>query len=144
VRHRRAVLTCLFAAALAAAGAASAQTSFYVFLTSASIPTYSDTLEAHAWTYYRDSDCAVRFQCDRDNVLVEFTLHRGYRTYAPQMERVKTGQSGVSVGATFQVPDCRMLKKSRSLVYTLEVDATAPDGSHRHATRTFSQRSCRR
>jgi len=133
-------LTCLLAAALVVAGAASAQTSFYMYLTSASIPAYSNTLQAHAWTYYRDTDCATRFQCDRD-VVVEFTVHRGYRTYAPVMDRVKTGQ-GSSADLSFRLPDCRSMKKSASWVYTLDVDAVAPDGSRRHATRTLSQHSC--
>jgi hypothetical protein len=142
VRHRRAVLTCLVAAALVVAGVASAQTSFYMYLTSASIPAYSNTLQAHAWTYFRDTDCMERFQCDRD-VLVEFTLHRGYRTYVPVTERVKVGQAS-SADATFRLPDCRSMTKHASWVYTLEVDAVAPDGSRRHVARILSQHSCAR
>jgi len=132
--------------ALSVAGAASAQTSFYVYLTSASIPSYTNTLQAHAWAYYRNSECTQNDPCD-SSVVVQFTLRRGYRTVGSVMlhttDRAAQGQYGSNLNASFELPDCRLMKKNASRAFTVETDAVAPDGPRRHSTRTVYQRSCK-
>jgi hypothetical protein len=133
------------AAALCFAAAASAYVSFSLYVTSAYIWSYSNTLEVRVSASYRDYDCTPYYSCDR-NVLVEFVLHRGYGTYSPVMARSygETGQYGSSVSARFRMPDCRYLRKYTSQTYTVEVNAVAPDGSEKSTSRAVYLRSCAR
>jgi hypothetical protein len=145
MRRRLIVSAVSVAAALAVTGAASAYTSFSLYVSSAYIWSYSNTLEVRASASYQDYDCSPSYQCDR-NVMVEFVVHRGYGTYSPVVGRAydQTGQYGSSATARFRMPNCRYLKKYSSQPYTVEVNAAAPDGSEKQTTRTVYLRSCAR
>jgi hypothetical protein len=142
--HVRLVLAAIVtAAACALAPAASAYTSFSVYITSAYAYSYSNTLSVRASAYYRDSDCTPSYSCDR-NVLAEFTLHRGFSRYSPIMARAydETGQYGLSLSAEFRLPSCRYIARYKSQTYTVVVNAVAPDGEERTSSRTVYVRSC--
>ena len=82
--------------------------------------------------------------CDR-NVMVEFTVHRGYSIYSPILGRAygETGQYGSSVSSTFRLPSCRLIQQYRSITYTIEMVAVAPNGQEKTARAYAYHRSCR-
>ena len=127
------------------AGVPAAQ-SFTSFTLSAysTIYTYNSTLQTSAYASFHDYDCSPSYQCD-SNVLVEFTLHRGFGSYAPIAGRVQgeTGQYGSSVRATFRLPSCRLIPRFQSVTYTVEVVAAAPNGDERTTNSYVYLRSCR-
>ena len=137
-----AVAMLAFAGPAAAGTAASAYTSF-TLTASTILWSHSNTLDVRAYSSYRDFDCSPSYRCDR-NVMVEFVLHRGIGTYSPIMARSygETGQYGSSATARFKMPSCKYLRKYTSQTYTVEVNAVAPDGSERQATRYVYLRSC--
>jgi hypothetical protein len=78
-------------------------------------------------------------------VLVEFTLHRGFGSYAPIVGRQQgeTGQYGSSVRASFRLPSCRLIPRFQSVTYTVEVVAAAPNGDEKTTNSYGYLRSCR-
>jgi hypothetical protein len=127
------------------AGVPAAQ-SFTSFALSAysTIYSYNSTLQATANAYSHDYDCTQSYQCDR-NVLVEFTLHRGFGSYAPIVGRLdgETGQYGSSVRATFRLPSCRLIPRFQSVTYTVEVVAAAPNRDEKTTNSYAYLRSCK-
>jgi hypothetical protein len=150
VRRRRrwfgwriALLTLTAVVGVAAfAGSASAYASFFVSA-STNVWNYSNTLDVNTYASYSDYSCTPSYSCDR-NVLVAVVLHRGIGTYSPIVGRQvgQTGQYGSSVRTSFRLPSCRYIPRFSSQTYTVEVNAAAPDGTERQATRMVTQRSC--
>jgi hypothetical protein len=141
-----ALLASLPAGAKRTTTATPAAPNFTSFLLSASsfVYSYNSTLQSTAFASFHDYDCSPSYQCDR-NVLVEFTLHRGFGTFAPIAGRQQgeTGQYGSSVRATFRLPSCRLIPRFRSVTYTVEVVADAPNGDEKTTTNYVYLRSCR-
>jgi hypothetical protein len=141
--RKRLVLAVALFGVFAAVPVAQAFTSFFVSV-SATTWSYNSTLQATAYASFHDYDCSPSYSCDH-NVIVEFTLHRGFGSYAPIVGRLQgeTGQYGSTVRATFRLPSCRLLPKYQSVTYTVEVVAAAPDGQEKTATTYAYLRSCR-
>lgn len=127
-----------------AAGPQASQFVSFSVSVSAYTLSYSNTLQIRGYASYRDYDCSPSYNCDR-NVMVEFTVYRGYSTYSPIVGRAygETGQYGSSVSANLRLPSCRFVPKYQSITYTIEMDAVAPDGSEKTARTYAYLRSCR-
>jgi hypothetical protein len=138
-------------AAMALAGTAQASTaspvrsSYTSFFTSVSAYalSYSGSLQVRGYASYRNYSCSPSYRCDQ-NVMVQFTLHRGYSIYSPIVGRTygQTGQYGSSVSATFTVPSCRWIPRYQSVTYTVEMRAFATDGQQKTAQTYAYLRSC--
>jgi len=159
---KRLILVTVMLAALVSAGAAQASssnlnqpraaqanaplrssyTSFYPSV-SAYVLSYTGTLQVRGSASYRDYNCSPSYACDR-NVMVKFTLYRGYSTYSPIVGRAygQTGQYGSTVSSTFQIPSCRVIPRYQSITYTVEMLAVAPNGQQKTARTSAYLRSC--
>jgi hypothetical protein len=122
-----------------------AQSTYESFYTSvsASVLSYSGSLQVRGYASYRDYSCSPSYTCDR-NVMVKFIVHRGYSTYSPIVGTAyaQTGQYGTSVSSTFKLPSCRVLPRYQSITYTIEMFAVAPNGQQRAAQTSAYLRSC--
>ena len=117
-------------------------TSFYPSV-SAYVLSYSGTLQVRGSASYRDYNCSPSYTCDR-NVMVKFTVYRGYSTYSPIVGRAygQTGQYGSTVSSTFRLPSCQVIPRYQSITYTIEMLAVAPNGQQKTARTYAYLRSC--
>jgi hypothetical protein len=128
--------------AQADAPARSNYTSFYTSV-SAYVLSYTGTLQVNGYASYRDYNCSYSYSCDR-NVMVRFTVYRGYSTYGVIVARTygQTGRYGSSVSSSFRIPTCRMVPRYQTVTYTIEMVAVAPNGQQRTSTTSAYLRSC--
>jgi hypothetical protein len=125
-------------------GERQAYPSFYARVSSALYFAYSGSISVSSYASFRDYQCYPSYDCDQ-NVVVQLELRNGFGSYGRLVGRTtgETGQYGSSVHATFRVPACRYIPKGRSVTYTVQMRAVAPNGDVKTARSYVYARSCR-
>ena len=132
------------AGSLAALDAAARTETLTVFVSSTFYTSYNATLNVTASASFRDPDCTSSSQCDR-NVEARFVLRQGTSRYGriATQAYAETGQYSSTLRAKLRVA-CKLIPQYKSKYYLLTVEAVAPNGEEKDASRTISVRSCQR